>query len=430
MMMTMSRKTFDRRAILKATGGAAPIGLLAGCSGNGGDNGGDGTETDDSGGGDTTTTTTSGGSGDSDAINIGSVQPLSGGFTPWGQAHSAGLAFAVQEINADGGVLGGRNLNIVEANSESDPAEASSIFERFAEQNDIVAATGPVSSDVGIRTSRTAQELGIPMIMHMAGSDETITPETLHSFRLGLLPAATTMQAQAQFVDDAGYQSVGAIVGDYAWGQSVKTGIEENFGIDVNVQVAPVGASDFSSYIRRIPQDVEMVVATGHPPGSLTITQQLYELGYEPEIITGPGLPPAVIRSALGENASRGFTHLHMSDVYTDEYAEVAQRFGEEVGSQFDTHTSYGYVTGKMIAQAIEDAGEANPEAITEAIRAIEFDTLFPEPIQYSEYGELKNQVQLYSTFSLDAPSYYPDGNYSLQESFRTDPLPALPPEA
>lgn len=429
-MMTMSRKTFDRRAILKATGGAATIGLLAGCSSNGGDNGGDGTETDDSGGGDTTTTTTSGGSGDSDAINIGSVQPLSGGFTPWGQAHSAGLAFAVQEINADGGVLGGRNLNIVEANSESDPAEASSIFERFAEQNDIVAATGPVSSDVGIRTSRTAQELGIPMIMHMAGSDETITPETLHSFRLGLLPAATTMQAQAQFVDDAGYQSVGAIVGDYAWGQSVKTGIEENFGIDVNVQVAPVGASDFSSYIRRMPQDVEMVVATGHPPGSLTITQQLYELGYEPEIITGPGLPPAVIRSALGENASRGFTHLHMSDVYTDEYAEVAQRFGEEVGSQFDTHTSYGYVTGKMIAQAIEDAGEANPEAITEAIRAIEFDTLFPEPIQYSEYGELKNQVQLYSTFSLDAPSYYPDGNYSLQESFRTDPLPALPPEA
>jgi len=428
-MMTMSRKTFDRRAILKATGGAATIGLLAGCSSNGGDNGGGGTETDDSGGGDTTTTT-SGGSGDSDAINIGSVQPLSGGFTPWGQAHSAGLAFAVQEINADGGVLGGRNLNIVEANSESDPAEASSIFERFAEQNDIVAATGPVSSDVGIRTSRTAQELGIPMIMHMAGSDETITPETLHSFRLGLLPAATTMQAQAQFVDDAGYQSVGAIVGDYAWGQSVKTGIEENFGVDVNVQVAPVGASDFSSYIRRMPQDVEMVVATGHPPGSLTITQQLYELGYEPEIITGPGLPPAVIRSALGENASRGFTHLHMSDVYTDEYAEVAQRFGEEVGSQFDTHTSYGYVTGKMIAQAIEDAGEADPEAVTEAIRAIEFDTLFPEPIQYSEYGELKNQVQLYSTFSLDAPSYYPDGNYSLQESFRTDPLPALPPEA
>jgi len=431
--MEMSSKTYDRREILKATGGAATIGLLAGCSsgGNGDGSGGgsgDGGETDGSGG--STTTSGSSGGGDSGAINIGSVQPLSGGFAPWGQAHSAGLAFAVEEINADGGVLDGRELNIVEANSESDPAEASSIFERFVEQNDVVAATGPVSSDVGIRTSRTAQEIGVPMIMHMAGSDETITPETKHSFRLGLLPAATTMQAQAQFVSDAGYQNIAAIVGDYAWGQSVKKGIEDNFDVDVNIQVAPVGASDFSSYIRQVSQDVEMFIATGHPPGSLSIAGQMYELGYEPEVITGPGLPPNVIRSALGENANRGFTHIHMTDVYSDEFAEVAQRFGDEVGGQFDTHTSYGYVTAKMIAQAIEDAGEADPEAVTEAIRAIEFDTLFPEPIQYSEYGELANQVQLYSSLTLEAPDYYPDGNYSLQEEFRTDPLPALPPEA
>ncbi|MFC6874225.1 ABC transporter substrate-binding protein [Halobellus marinus] len=428
----MSKQRLNRREILKVTGGAATVSLLAGCSGNGNGDGGDsdGDTSTDTGGGETTTTASSGDDG-GEQINIGSVQPLSGGFAPWGQTHSAGLAFAVQEINANGGVLGGRQLNIVESNSESDPAEASSIFERLAEQNDIVAATGPVSSDVGIRTSRTAQELGIPMIMHMAGSDETITPETLHSFRLGLLPAATTMQAQAQFAADAGYENVAAIVGDYAWGQSIKSGIEDNFEMDVDIHVAPVGADDFSSYIRQISTDVEMFVATGHPPGSLTITGQLSELGYNPEVITGPGFPGTVIRSALGENvADTGFTHLHMADVASDAFAEVAQRYGEEVGSQFDTHTSYGYVTGQMIAQAIENAGEASPEAITEAIRSIEFDTLFAEPIQYSEYGELKNQVQLYSSVTAESPSYYPDGNYSLEELFRTDPLPALPPEA
>ena len=416
----MSRKTYDRRAVLKATGGAATFGLLAGCLGGGDGNGNDG----DNGG-----NTTGGGGGGSNTINIGSVQPLSGGFASWGQAHSAGLSFAVNEINANGGVLDGQNLNIVEANSESDPAEASSIFDRFAEQNDIVAATGPVSSDVGIRTSRTAQELGIPMVMHMAGSDETITAETRHSFRLGLLPAATTMQAQAEFVSDADYQNVAAIVGDYAWGRSVQSAINEHFDVDVDIQVAPVGASDFSSYIRQISQDVELVIASGHPPGALTISQQLYELDYSPDVITGPGMPPTVIQSALGDNTTRGFTHVHMTDVYTDEFAEVAQRFGEQVGDQFNTHTSYGYVTGKMIAQAIENAGEAAPEAVTEAIRNIEFDTLFPEPIQYSEYGELKNQVQLYSALSTEAPSYYSSGNYSLQEEYRTEPLPALDPE-
>ena len=426
--MIMSRKVLDRRTFLKATGGTAGIGLVAGCSGggNGGsDDGGDSGDDGGDSGGDTTTTSSSGGS--EDAINIASVQPLSGNFAPWGQVHSSGLAFAVQEINDNGGVLDGRELNIVEANSESDPAEASSIFERFAEQDDIVAATGPVSSDVGIRTSRTAQELGIPMFMHMAGSNDTITPETQHTFRVGLTPATPTMQAQAGLVQDRGYESVGAIVGDYAWGRSVESGIEENFDIDVNIQVAPVSESDFSSYVRQFSNDVEMVIATGHPPGSLSMTGQLYELGYEPELITGPSFPPNVIRSALGENADRGFTHVHLTDPYSDEFAEVAGRFAEANDAQFNTHTAYGYVTGQLIAQAIEDAGEADPEAITEAVRAIEFDTLFANPLQYADSGELENQIQLYSTLSLDAPSYYPDGDYSYEEIYRTDPLPALP---
>jgi len=430
-MIIMSRKVIDRRTFIKATGGTAGLGLIAGCSGGGGSDGGDGDSGDggsdgDGGDGGGTTTGSAGGGGDG-AINIGSVQPLAGNFAPWGQVHSAGLAFGVQEINDNGGVLDGRELNIVEANSESDPAEAASIFERFAEQDDIVAATGPVSSDVGIRTSRTAQELGVPMFMHMAGSNDTITPETRHSFRVGLVPATPTAQAQAGLAADRGYENVAAIIGDYAWGRSMQSGIQENFDIDVNIQAAPVSQSDFSSYVRQVSEDVEMVIASGHPPGSLAITQQLFELGREPELVTGPSFPPNVIRSALGENADRGFTHVHLTDPYSDEFAEVAGRFAEANDAQFNTHTAYGYVTAQLIAQAIEDAGEADPQAITEATRAIEFDTLFANPIQYADSGELENQIQLYSTLSLDAPSYYSEGNYSYNEVFRTDPLPALP---
>ena len=411
---TLARKTIDRRRFLATAGSAAAIGAIAGCTG--GD--GAGTATGDAGGDD---------GGD---ITIGAIQPLSGNFAVWGQVHAAGLEFAIEEINADGGVLGGRELNVVEANSESDPAEAAAIFERFVEQDDIVAATGPVSSDVGIRTSRLAQELGIPMYMHLAGSSETITPATRHTFRVGLLPAKPTMQAQAGLVADRGYESVCAIVADYAWGRSVESAIREAFPVDVEIQVAPVSESDFSSYVRRFPDDVEMVVTSGHPPGVLTITQQLYELGYDPEVVTGSSWPPDVIRSALGEDAARGFTHVHLADPYTEEFAAVAERYSQAVGEQFNTHTAHGYVTGQLIAQAIEDAGAADPEAITEATREIEFDTLYANPIQYADSGELDGQVQLYSTVTGDPPSYYPDGDYGYEEVFRTDPLPAIPADA
>jgi ABC-type branched-subunit amino acid transport system substrate-binding protein len=136
------------------------------------------------------------------------------------------------------------------------------------------------------------------------------------------------------------------------------------------------------------------------------------------------------VRSTLGADANRGFTHVHLADPYSDEFAEVAARYARAVGAQFNTHTAHGYVTGKLIAEAIENAGEADPQAITEATRAIEFDTLFANPIQYADSGELENQVQLYSTVTADPPSYYPEGDYGYSEVFRTEPLAAIPAAA
>ncbi|WP_410767458.1 ABC transporter substrate-binding protein [Haloferax sp. DFSO60] len=418
----VKRKLMHRRNFVKLSG-VAGAGLLAGCTGGSSDGDSGGSD----GGNDDTTADGGSGGGSSDPIVIGSLQPLSGPFTPWGNAHKAGLAFAIEEINSDGGVLD-RQLEIVEADTKSDAAAADSTFRRFVEQENAVATVGPVSSDVGIRTARTAQELEVPMLLHMSGTNQAITPETTYTFRVGLLPAATSMQAQASLVEDAGYSKVGAIIGDYAWGRSVEEGIEEYFGTDVTIEAAPVGASDFKSFIRKFPDDLEMMVATGHPPGSLTIANQMNELGYAPEVLTGPGFPPGVIAGALGDLAfDGGFTHVHNTDVYSDEFAEVAQRFGEATGSQFDTHTAYGYVSGKMLAQAIENAGSADPVAIGDAIRNIKFDTLFANPIEYTENGELKNQVQIYSQLTSEAPSYFPDGDFGFEEQFRTEPLPALP---
>lgn len=407
-----------RRAFLKAGGGVATVGALAGCTG-----GGDGTGTPDDGG--ATGTTAVGGSGE--PITVGAIEPLSGNFTPWGQAHRAGLEFGVREVNRDGGVLG-RDLAVAIADTESDPAGADSTFRRLVEQDEAVAVTGPVSSDVGIRTAGTAEELEVPNVLHMAGSNDTITPDTTYTFRLGILPAATGMQAQARLVEDAGYSRVGAIIGDYGWGRSVEESIEEHFPAETQIEVAPVGAGDFSSQIRKFPTDLEMMVASGHPPGSLTIANQLYDLGYEPEVITGAGLPPGVIAGALGENAFRAFTHIHNTDVYTDEFAAVGRRFAEETDGQLDTHSGYGYVTARLLAAAIESAGEAEPTAIREALVDIEFDTLFAEPVEYSDHGELDGCVQIYSQLREGGPEFYSSGDYHLEEQFRTDPLPALAP--
>jgi len=354
-------------------------------------------------------------------VTIGGLEPISGPFAPWSTVHRDGLQFAVQEVNANGGVLDGRDLNVAIADTGADAAEADSAFRRQVEQEpNVVATTGAVSSDVGIRVSQTAGDLEVPHVHHMAGADEIITQDTRYMFRMGIIPGSSYMQAQASAFSDAGYTEVGAVIADYAWGRSAEAAMNEYFDVDVNIQVAPIGASDFSSYIRQMSDDLEMMITSGHPPGSVGIANQTLELGLEPEVITGASTPPQLLSGALSDAARERYVHIHNSNPFSDAFAEAASAFGEANDAQFNTHTAYGYITGKMIAAAVEEAGEANGAAVGEALHNIEFDSLFVNPIQYNEYGELDDIVILYSDLLSEAPPYYSGGSYSFEEVTRS----------
>jgi branched-chain amino acid transport system substrate-binding protein len=409
----------DRRKFLKVSGGIAGAGVVAGCSGDGG-SGGDGGGGDGGSGGD-------GGGGSGEPVHIGGLEPLSGPFTPWGQAHVSGIEYAIEEINSNGGVLDGRELEFHSEDTASSPSEADSIFRRMVEQEGIVAATGPVSSDVGVRTAQTAQNIETPLFFHMSGSNEAITESTNHAYRVGLLPATNIIRSQAQLVGDRDIQKVGAIVGDYAWGRSIQEAINNEFPVDVQIEVAPVGASDFKSQLRRFDSDLDMFIATGHPPGQLTITQQLFDLGISADFITGSGYPLSVLVDALGDNATEGVVMYHLNGLENDAFQEVAQAYGEETGQYFGPNVSYGYTTGKLIAHAIEEAGEASASAINGVMGDISFDTIYSNPIQYQNNGELHNQINNFSRIELEAPDYAADANSALSQFFQSEPLPAIP---
>jgi branched-chain amino acid transport system substrate-binding protein len=317
----MSR--INRRAFIKASGGAATFGVLAGCTG------GDGGDGDGDGDGDGAATGTP--TAESAPITIGALEPISGPFAPWSTVHRDGLQYAVDRINADGGVLGGRDLQVEVVDTGADPAQADSSFRRLVEQEDAVATTGSVSSDVGLRVAQTAAELGVPHFLHMSGTDDVITQETEFVFRVGLLPASNYIRAQATAFADAGYTSVGAVVADYAWGHSAREAINEFFDVDVTIEVAPPPPdTDFSSYIRQMPDDLEMMIASGHPPGTVAIANQTLDLGYEPEVITGSSAPPQFLMSGLNDPVIDRYVHIHNSNPYEQAFADAASGFAGE----------------------------------------------------------------------------------------------------
>ena len=58
-----------------------------------------------------------------DPIKIGQVAALSGASAQSGEAITRGLTLAIEEINAKGGLLDGRMLELVQRDDEFEPAE-------------------------------------------------------------------------------------------------------------------------------------------------------------------------------------------------------------------------------------------------------------------------------------------------------------------
>ncbi len=395
-----STETGIRRRSFLAAAGLSATGMFAGCLG------GD----------------------DDDVITIGAIQPFTGSFAPWGEAHSAGLNFAIDEVNENGGVLG-MEVQVTESDTGSDPSEADTIFRQQVEEQHAVAITGAVSSDVGVATRQTAEDLMVPNILHMAGSPGVIGRDTRFVFRVGSHSNVTDGMAIRGLIEDQGYTNVAAIHAAYEWGRSFEAALGQLLpdGVELHEAEAAVAESDFTPYLSGFPDDIELIVATGHPPGSVAIHSQALELGFEHDFTTGAGVPPGTLYGGLGEDAAT-FAHQHVADPFSDDFIDVASRYAEQEGGRFDTHEAYGYVAGQIITDSIEAAGSTDPIDIADAIRDNSHDTLLANPIEYAEWGEVDNLIHMLSTFEFSEPPYYEGGEWQLENQFRSDPLDAFDP--
>ncbi|PAU83008.1 leucine ABC transporter substrate-binding protein [Halorubrum salipaludis] len=404
-------RSSNRRQFLKATGAGTGVAALAGCLvGDSGGDGGDGS--------------------DDEPIVVAGLQPYSGPFALYGDTHTSGIEYAFEEVNADGGVEG-RELEHNAIDTESDPGEASSILTSEVESEDAVAAVGPVSSDVGVTAAQTAEDLEVPLFLHAAGDIDILSRDSRYTFRTALPPAPAFIRGVAGIIDDRGFDTVGAINGDYAWGIAAETAIEREFpeSLDLTMSMAPAGESDFVPYLRDMPDDLEILVGSGHPPGLNDMYRQMLEVDLEPEVFTAAVSPPESNYGAIGDDVAEGFLFGHLPDVYSEEYQSIAEEFYEETGEYFGPTQAVGYVTGHLIAEGLRQADEVSRQALSDAMRDIEFDTIYANPIQYTEWGELDQYELIWSGFELEAPDYYPDGDFDLVEEFRTESLDAVDPE-
>ena len=143
------------------------------------------------------------------------------------QAIELGVRIAVAQINASGGVLGGRPLEIVIKDHRSIPARGIRNIGEFVAIPDLVAVFGGRFSPVVIEELPSLKEARLPFLAVWSAADMIIDNDSKpnYAFRLSLRDSLA-MPYMLENAKRRGLTSVGLLLTNTAWGRSNLAAVE------------------------------------------------------------------------------------------------------------------------------------------------------------------------------------------------------------
>lgn len=137
------------------------------------------------------------------------------------QAIELGVRVAVEQINAEGGVLGGRRIEIITKDHRSIPARGIRNIVEFAAMPDLVAVMGGRFSPVVIEEMPTLKEAKLPFLAVWSAADVIIDNGSVpnYAFRVSLRDSLA-MPFMLEKIRERGLDRVGLLFTNTAWGRS------------------------------------------------------------------------------------------------------------------------------------------------------------------------------------------------------------------
>lgn len=346
-------------------------------------------------------------SDDGGDIVIGAAWPLSGSFGHNGQAVLAGAEAAVADINAGGGIasMDGRKLTLESVDVGGTPASASSAMNRLLRNDQIVAVAGSWLSSLTLAATEVTERQGVPMISESFADEVTERKGFKHVFSyappsskiadLLLDSALPSLEAARKKINRV------AVVGDNsAAATPLQDGLrsaldERGIAVAATEQWA-VPLQDPSGIAQKIADadvDAIFMIAFGFNDVSALVSQ-LQARGVDAPIIQNGG---QAIVPQWRDIANRALGLA--SFVYTNPIAkspELAESIAQDTDAPYAWQDQLGgYFAVQVIAEALEESGEASREAVNDALHALELDSgpaadLMPvESISFDESGRI-----------------------------------------
>jgi branched-chain amino acid transport system substrate-binding protein len=332
------------------------------------------------------------------SVKMGAVVPLTGRYGAGGAQIRAGYEFAVEHLNAGGGItVGGVKMpvELILLDDESDATKTVVRMETLAAQG-VVAYLGGFGSDLHAAAASVAEKnriayLGVAFALqkiHQQNFRYLFSPfwkspdiGQATQGLLGLIPAAERPKTVAIFQEKTDWGREMAT----AWTEAGKA---SGYQIAMIGEYAP-GAKDFSDLILKAKAaNADVVLALPNPPDGMTIVKQMKELGYTPKLSFFIRAPDAQIWSQnLGKDGdymvlAAGWHHA-MKGAGVKELNDAHQK---KYGCPADPLVGPAYACVEILAAAVTRAGFPDREKVRDAIAATNMNTVIG-PVKFRPDG-------------------------------------------
>jgi branched-chain amino acid transport system substrate-binding protein len=308
-------------------------------------------------------------------IPVGFYAALSGGEASFGQATQQGVQLAVDEINANGGVLG-RKLRLITEDDQGKPEDAAAVVSKLITKDDVVALIGENSSSQSLAAGPIAQNAKVPMISP-SSTNPKVTKIGEYIFRVCFTDPYQG-KALAAFAVEKLNTHRAAILRDNKNDYSVGLAgvFRERFtgpGREVVAEQSYSGGdTDFRPQLTAIKaKNPDVIFIPGFYTEVGQIAMQARELGITVPMMGGDGWDaPALL--GIGKEALNG---CYFSDHYfLGEPRPAVQRFVAAIRGKYHedpaANASLGYDAVRILAEAITRAGTVDRKLIRDQIAA------------------------------------------------------------
>lgn len=320
---------------------------------------------------------------DGDTIKVGGLLEMTGGSASFGISGKNGIDLALKKIN-EKGVLGGKKLSLVVADTKSEASEATNGMQKLISQDKVVAVIGPNQSSAVIASGAINNGAKVVDITPMGTNpDVTVDPKTKqvkpYGFRTCFIdPFQGTVMAS--FASNELKVKRAAIyidnTSDYAKGlaQFFKENFVKNGGQVVIEEAYLQKDTDFKSTLTKIKAaKPDFIYIPGYYQEVGLIVKQAREMGITVPMAGGDGWDSAKLPEIAGKAALENtfFSSLYSPDDTSDLNKEFVAEYKKAYNTNPDVFAALAYDSTLLVAKAIEDAGSADPAKIAEAMAKI-----------------------------------------------------------